>query len=97
MRGIFQLLEPAIKYAFSDGPTPVIAKPHAHSTMAQTSITEDSIRAALTQRLKATHVEVQDMSGTERAPSNLCPDVMLETPRCLPHFALAAATQTDMS
>ncbi|GAB1317576.1 hypothetical protein MFIFM68171_07786 [Madurella fahalii] len=31
--------------------------------MAQTSITEDSIRAALTERLKATHVEVQDMSG----------------------------------
>ncbi|KAL2023738.1 hypothetical protein VTK56DRAFT_1452 [Thermocarpiscus australiensis] len=31
--------------------------------MAQTSITEDSIKAALTERLKATHVEVQDMSG----------------------------------
>ncbi|KAK3897617.1 bola protein [Staphylotrichum tortipilum] len=30
--------------------------------MAQ-SITEDSIRAALTERLKASHVEIQDMSG----------------------------------
>ncbi|KAK4111580.1 bola-like protein [Canariomyces notabilis] len=38
-------------------------KPHAHSTMAQMSITEDAIKAALTERLKATHVEVQDMSG----------------------------------
>ncbi|KAK3305773.1 bola protein [Chaetomium strumarium] len=31
--------------------------------MAQPAITEDSLRAALTKRLKATHVEVQDMSG----------------------------------
>ncbi|KAK4157723.1 bola protein [Chaetomidium leptoderma] len=31
--------------------------------MAETAITEDSVRAALTERLKATHVEIQDMSG----------------------------------
>ncbi|KAK4100359.1 bola-like protein [Parathielavia hyrcaniae] len=31
--------------------------------MAQPSISEDSLRAALTERLKATHVEIQDMSG----------------------------------
>ncbi|KAK4166541.1 protein BOLA2 [Cladorrhinum sp. PSN259] len=31
--------------------------------MASTSITEDSLRAALTERLGATYVEVQDMSG----------------------------------
>ncbi|KAL2135146.1 hypothetical protein VTI74DRAFT_9577 [Chaetomium olivicolor] len=31
--------------------------------MAQPAITEASIRAALIERLKATHVEVQDMSG----------------------------------
>ncbi|KAK4124639.1 bola-like protein [Parathielavia appendiculata] len=31
--------------------------------MAQPAITEDSLRAALTERLKATHVEIQDMSG----------------------------------
>ncbi|KAK4131412.1 bola-like protein [Trichocladium antarcticum] len=31
--------------------------------MAETAITEDSIRTALTERLKATYVEVQDMSG----------------------------------
>ncbi|KAL2255749.1 hypothetical protein VTK26DRAFT_2762 [Humicola hyalothermophila] len=31
--------------------------------MAETTITEASLRAALIERLKATHVEVQDMSG----------------------------------
>ncbi|KAK0625297.1 bola protein [Bombardia bombarda] len=31
--------------------------------MAETSITESSLTAALTDRLKATHVEVTDMSG----------------------------------
>ncbi|KAL1838525.1 hypothetical protein VTJ49DRAFT_2599 [Mycothermus thermophilus] len=31
--------------------------------MAEATITEDSIKAALIERLKATHVEVQDMSG----------------------------------
>ncbi|KAK0725372.1 bola protein [Lasiosphaeris hirsuta] len=31
--------------------------------MAESSITESSIKEALTLRLKATHVEVQDMSG----------------------------------
>ncbi|KAK5661707.1 hypothetical protein OQA88_9807 [Cercophora sp. LCS_1] len=31
--------------------------------MAETTITESSIRLALADRLKATHVEVQDMSG----------------------------------
>ncbi|KAK3346740.1 bola protein [Lasiosphaeria hispida] len=31
--------------------------------MAETSISESSIKEALTLRLKATHVEVQDMSG----------------------------------
>ncbi|KAK4444982.1 protein BOLA2 [Podospora aff. communis PSN243] len=31
--------------------------------MAESSITESSIKAALEERLKATHVEVQDMSG----------------------------------
>ncbi|KAK3290702.1 bola protein [Chaetomium fimeti] len=31
--------------------------------MAQPAITEDSVRAAITERLKATHVEIQDMSG----------------------------------
>ncbi|KAK4231999.1 protein BOLA2 [Podospora fimiseda] len=31
--------------------------------MTSTSITEDSIKSALTERLGATHVEVQDMSG----------------------------------
>ncbi|KAK1767316.1 protein BOLA2 [Phialemonium atrogriseum] len=31
--------------------------------MAQTSITEESLKSALTERLKATHVEVTDMSG----------------------------------
>ncbi|KAL2117479.1 hypothetical protein VTJ04DRAFT_7139 [Mycothermus thermophilus] len=31
--------------------------------MADTPITEDSLKSALTERLKATHVEVQDMSG----------------------------------
>lgn len=31
--------------------------------MAEPAITEDSIRAALIERLKATHVEIQDMSG----------------------------------
>jgi hypothetical protein len=36
--------------------------------MAQTTITEDSLRAALTERLKATHVEIQDMSGTTPDP-----------------------------
>lgn len=43
----------------------------ATGNMAQTAITEDSIRAALMERLKATHVEVQDMSGT--APNPLPP------------------------
>ncbi|KAL2268359.1 hypothetical protein VTJ83DRAFT_3205 [Remersonia thermophila] len=31
--------------------------------MAEATITEESIKAALAERLKATHVEVQDMSG----------------------------------
>jgi len=31
--------------------------------MAEATITEESIRAALTERLKATHVDIQDMSG----------------------------------
>ncbi len=35
--------------------------------MAETSITEASLKDALTERLKATHVEVTDMSG-ERTP-----------------------------
>ncbi|KAL2151314.1 hypothetical protein VTH82DRAFT_6412 [Thermothelomyces myriococcoides] len=30
---------------------------------AETPITEESLRTALTERLKATHVEIQDMSG----------------------------------
>ncbi|AEO59940.1 hypothetical protein MYCTH_2308654 [Thermothelomyces thermophilus ATCC 42464] len=30
---------------------------------AETPITEESLRAALTERLKVTHVEIQDMSG----------------------------------
>ncbi len=38
-------------------------------TMAEATITEESIRAALTERLKATHVEIQDMSGTPRPPA----------------------------
>lgn len=33
--------------------------------MADQSITEDSIKAALADRLKAIHVEVQDMSGMD--------------------------------
>ena len=37
--------------------------------MAEATITEESIRAALTERLKATHVEIQDMSGTPRSPA----------------------------
>ncbi len=47
--------------------------------MAQ-SITEDSIRDALTERLKASHVEIQDMSGTRNSKSLACPDV-IELPR----------------
>ena len=47
--------------------------------MAQ-SITEDSIRAALTERLKASHVEIQDMSGTRTSKSPALPDV-IEQPR----------------
>lgn len=39
---------------------PIIA-----ATMADQSITEDSIKAALADRLKAIHVEVQDMSGMD--------------------------------
>ncbi|KAK4143053.1 bola protein [Dichotomopilus funicola] len=31
--------------------------------MAQSAITEDTLRAALVERLQATHVEIQDMSG----------------------------------
>jgi len=38
-------------------------------TMADTTITEASLRAALTERLKATYVEIQDMSGTTRHPT----------------------------
>jgi hypothetical protein len=37
--------------------------------MAETTITEASIRAALVDRLKATHVEIQDMSGASDAPA----------------------------
>ena len=44
--------------------------------MAEATITEESIRAALTERLKATHVEIQDMSGTPPIPRSLCPDVI---------------------
>jgi stress-induced morphogen len=58
-------------------------KPHAHSTMAQMSITEDAIKAALTERLKATHVEVQDMSGMARTLCNLSTDVIPEPCRRL--------------
>jgi hypothetical protein len=44
--------------------------------MAEAAISEASIRAALTERLKATYVEIQDMSGTAQIPRNLCPDVI---------------------
>ena len=39
--------------------------------MADQSITEDSIKAALADRLKAIHVEVQDMSGMDARVSFL--------------------------
>lgn len=44
--------------------------------MAAQSITEDSIKAALADRLKAIHVEVQDMSGMDVRVSFFCRDVM---------------------
>jgi hypothetical protein len=44
--------------------------------MAQPAITEDSIRAALIERLKATHVEIQDMSGMIPTLTLSLPDVI---------------------
>ena len=55
--------------------------------MAETTITEESIRAALTERLKATHVEIQDMSGTPRIPRSLCPDVIRQAEGRIPQAA----------
>ncbi len=56
--------------------------------MAEATITEESIRAALTERLKATHVEIQDMSGTPPIPRSLCPDVIRQQPSGSPLIQL---------
>ena len=48
------------------------------ATMAEQSVTEDSIRTALADRLQVVHVEVQDMSGMNFPCAS--PDVMAPAP-----------------
>ncbi len=39
----------------------------------ESGVTEAGLKATLTEKLEATHVEIEDMSGTHTNPLPLCP------------------------
>jgi len=54
---------PASRFQSNPLPLQHCAQASTQQNMTESTITESSIKAALVDRLKATHVEVQDMSG----------------------------------
>ena len=55
--------KPCIKIPIQSFAPPALCPSFNTANMTESTITESSIKAALVDRLKATHVEVQDMSG----------------------------------